>query len=113
MRLISVLVSCVLLAGCATQHQHNKQALALAKANFAVHNYELAYQHLEPLANDGDKNAQYAIGYLYYYGYGVPRNEERALWWIKQSAEQKKIKAVRALHQIETANASPFHMPLP
>lgn len=111
MRLVTIIMICFLLTACATQSQAQKQELALGKANFAVKNYDLAYNHLAPLADSGDRDAQYAIGYMYYNGYGVPKDEEQALLWIQKSAEQHNLKAVRALHKINTAKQSAFYTP--
>lgn len=39
-------------------------------------------------AVDGDAEAQYNLGYCYYYGNGVAKNYQRAVIWWKESAEQ-------------------------
>src|SRR5437016_7301337 len=39
-------------------------------------------------AKDNHKEAQYILGLLYFYGYVVEENEEKALEWFKKSAEQ-------------------------
>ena len=111
MRFLIIAVSCLFITACATQNGAAQQSLALGKANFAVHNYDMAYEHLASLADNGNSDAQYALGYMYYNGYGVPRDEAVALQWIKKSAKQHNLKAVRALHQIETASQSAFYVP--
>ncbi len=111
MRLIIIALTCLFITACATQNKAEEQSLALGKENFAVHNYDMAYEHLAPLAENGDADAQYALGYTYYNGYGVPRDEAVAVKWIKKAAKQHNLKAVRALHQLETANQSAFYVP--
>lgn len=113
MRNFIIIVFCSLLAACATQteQQKQRQELALAKANYTVHNYQLAYTHLAPLAAKGDRDAQYAVGYMYYYGYGVQRNESLAKAWIKKAAANHQVKAARAMHQLDINSDKPFYAP--
>ena len=40
------------------------------------------------LAEQGDANAQYHVGFSYAYGTGLPRNDERAVAWYRLAAEQ-------------------------
>lgn len=111
MRFIVIALTCLYITACATQDKAAQQSLALGKANFVVHNYDMAYEHLAPLAEGGDADAQYALGYMYYNGYGVPRDDAIATQWIKKSAKQHNLKAIRALHQLETAQQSAFYVP--
>lgn len=97
--------------GCASNSHIQQQELAIAKANFAVNNYELAFKRLLPLAEQNNSEAQYAIGYLYYYGYGVDRNEERAYYWLRQAAKQQNKQAIKALALLRTAENSAFYTP--
>ncbi len=64
---------------------------------YAVGNYKRAARLLKPLAQEGDPAAQYALGYLYYYGFGVPENREAGLAWIRRAADQGYGKARDAL----------------
>jgi len=43
---------------------------------------------LEPLAKQGDVNAQYNLGTIYQYGQGVTRNHQTAVKWYTLAAEQ-------------------------
>ena len=43
---------------------------------------------LEPLAKQGDVNAQYNLGTMYQYGQGVTRNHQTAVKWYTLAAEQ-------------------------
>ncbi len=47
-------------------------------------------------AEAGDPDAQYALGYLYYYGRGVPQDIKLAKQWIKKAANQGQQQAVQA-----------------
>ena len=50
--------------------------------------YRKAFKILQPLAKDGDSEAQKMLGIMYDYGHGVKANSERALHWYLLSAEQ-------------------------
>jgi TPR repeat protein len=40
------------------------------------------------LAEQGDAQAQYRLGYMYRYGHGVPQDNNEALRWYRKSADQ-------------------------
>lgn len=50
--------------------------------------YEAAAKQLATLAEGGNPVAQEKLAVLYFYGRGVPEDEERALQWARRSAEQ-------------------------
>ena len=57
-----------------------------------------ALQHLQPLAANGDKRAQYRLGRIYEHGgVAVPRDPTRAVQWYERSARQAYVPAERAL----------------
>ena len=83
----------LLFTACAsTQKQRD-----LAQSYYAKRDYALAYQELYPLAKRGDTNAQYTIGYMYYYGFGVAKDEDVARSWIRKSADNGNARAKHAL----------------
>jgi len=47
-----------------------------------------AYCIMRPLAESGDADAQYNIGWMYLNGYGLRVNDSLALEWWKQASEQ-------------------------
>jgi len=47
-----------------------------------------AYCIMRPLAEDGDADAQYNIGWMYLNGYGLRINDSLALEWWKKASEQ-------------------------
>ena len=51
-------------------------------------NYRDAFKILQPLALEGDSEAQKMLGIMYDYGHGVKANSEKALEWYLRSAEQ-------------------------
>src|SRR5215471_1858733 len=50
--------------------------------------YATALALWEPLAEEGNAEAQSGLGNLYSNGYGVARDYERALYWYGRAAEQ-------------------------
>lgn len=64
---------------------------------FHVQNYRDAFIHLKPEADRGQPDAQYAVGYMYYYGQGVTENREQAWIWIKRAAAAGQPDAIEAI----------------
>ncbi len=60
--------------------------------------YKTALQILPPFAEKGDGQAQFALGIMYYKGFGVPQNYIRAHMWLNlgQSNGHKHGLEVRA-----------------
>lgn len=64
---------------------------------FRVQNYRDAFIHLKPEAENGQPDAQYAVGYMYYYGQGVTENREQAWIWINRAAAAGQPDAIQAI----------------
>lgn len=64
--------------------------------NFRTQNYRTAFILLKPEAERGQPDAQYAVGYMYYYGQGVVENRKQAWIWINQAAIAGQPEAVVA-----------------
>lgn len=65
--------------------------------SFRVQNYRQAFIRLLPEAKAGQADAQYAVGYMYYYGQGVIENRKKAWYWIERAANAGQADAVAAL----------------
>jgi septal ring-binding cell division protein DamX len=78
----------------------NASQLAKAKEAYNQENYGQAAALLTPLAEQGDANAQYALGYLYHNGLGVPRNYKLAIQWMTAASAKGNEKATEALRRI-------------
>ena len=50
--------------------------------------YATAFREWRPLAEQGDSQSQYNLGWLYYYGRGVPKDYAQARQWYKNAAAQ-------------------------
>ena len=59
---------------------------------------------LLPLAQQGHAGAQYTIGYMYHYGYGLPRNEKESTRWIANAAARGHAQAKQALARINASH---------
>ena len=54
--------------------------------SFQGQDYRSAFIHLKPEAERGQPDAQYAVGYMYYYGQGVVEDRRKAWYWINMAA---------------------------
>jgi TPR repeat protein len=55
---------------------------------------EAAYKIWKPLAEKGDTEAQYHLGYMFQTGTGVPADKTKALYWYNLAAKNGNGKAV-------------------
>ncbi|GAB4357886.1 MAG: hypothetical protein Kow006_25980 [Gammaproteobacteria bacterium] len=69
----------------------------LARNAYRAGDYMTAAERLIPVAERGDPRAQYALGYMYYYGKGVLPDRERALQLFQNAAGQGNRRAAEAL----------------
>ena len=51
-------------------------------------NHKLAFEPCSKAAQDGDPKAQLYLGFLYFYGQGVPQDNKRAFAWFTKAATQ-------------------------
>lgn len=49
---------------------------------------ELSFEELKEIAQAGDANAQFCIGYSYFYGKDVEEDKKEACRWMDKAAEQ-------------------------
>lgn len=89
---------------CACMATFNRAYFEQGKRYFEKGYYRHALEVLLPLACDGNAEAQYAVGYMYYYGYGVAQDTYVGYFWIKRSANQGYPLAIEAARLIEKNN---------
>ena len=65
--------------------------------NFRAQNYRTAFIRLKPEAEKGQRDAQYAVGYMYYYGQGVTEDRDQAWFWIHMAAKLGQTDAIEAV----------------
>jgi TPR repeat protein len=102
MRLVAatLLALSMLIGGCATVPTPADDTFERARAAWEAEDYEQALILMQPAAQRGNPQAQYALGYMYYNGQGTEVNEEVAMEWIRRSAEQGHRPALQALSQL-------------
>ena len=94
-------VACCLSACMSTDAQ-----LQEGKKAFYYQHFDQSFKLLLPLAQQGNTEAQYAVGYSYYYGKGVLEDQEKGQYWINKAAQQGNPLAIRAL-EVEATHAHP------
>ncbi len=70
-------------------------------AHFDEAEYKKAYNSLIGLAEEGDDEAQYLLGLLYYRGDYVALNIDEAIQWFKRAARKNNIEAINMLMETE------------
>lgn len=83
------------------------QDLQAGKESFQGGYYKEAFRKLLPLAAKGKPEAEYAVGYMYYYGYGVSEDSESGIFWMTKACEQNYLPAIRALQLIHFKPSPP------
>ncbi|MGL6029640.1 MAG: tetratricopeptide repeat protein [Legionella sp.] len=69
--------------------------------SFRAQDYRKAFIRLKPEAKKGNADAQYAVGYMYYYGQGVVESRKKAWFWIEIAAKAGQPEAVAAVKILE------------
>jgi TPR repeat protein len=69
--------------------------------SFRDQDYRRAFIRLKPEAEKGQPDAQYAVGYMYYYGQGVVESRKKAWFWINQAASLGQRDAVAAVQLLQ------------
>ncbi len=90
------------LAGCATTPPTpgSPERFAEGREAYLAGDYSRAFELLLREAEDGNPDAQYTVGYMYYQGQGVQQDEQAALRWIQAAANNGSRRAVQALGQL-------------
>ena len=94
MRQMSLLFCIVILSACVSYHHNDLQ---VGIDYFKAQDFRQAYLRLKPEAEHGQMDAQYAVGYMYYYGQGVVEDRHEACYWITNAAHAGQHEAMDAL----------------
>lgn len=92
-----------ILQSCASDEELQARFLQ-GKQNFLEQNYPQAYHDLLPVAKAGNADAEYAIGYMYFYGKGILEDNTLAEYWMEKAAAQGHKQAQQALELIKERN---------
>ena len=93
----------ILLTGCMKSSFNLNEGIR----SFQVQNYRQAFIHLKPEAERGQPDAQYAVGYMYYYGQGVTEDRRKAWYWITAAAKSGQPDAKRAIKVLRHGAGKP------
>lgn len=100
-KLFMALSAAMLLTACAgTGSPGDSERFKQGRDAYLSGDYSEAFERLITEADAGNPDAQYTIGYMYYEGLGVSRDEERALGWIRRAADNGSRKALDALGEL-------------
>lgn len=100
-RSLLLLLSLALLSGCASTNEPERSTrFQEGREAYLAGDYGEAFERLIVEAEEGNAEAQYTIGYMYYEGQGVSRDEDRALTWIRRAAENGSPRAIDALGEM-------------
>lgn len=92
-RVLFYSVILLFLSACATGAVNLREGIH----SFQVQDYRQAFIRLKPEADKGQPDAQYAIGYMYYYGQGVVEDRKKAWYWITCAAKAGQADAIQAV----------------
>lgn len=93
--LMRILLLAMAFSLCACDHVRKRTDIAAHK--YYNGNYQSAFRNALIAAQYGDADAQYAVGYMYYYGRGVIADDREARRWFTAAAKQGHPDAQRAL----------------
>lgn len=96
-RLLIVLMFIPLMAACISSAYNLHEGIQ----SFKMQDYRRAFIRLKPEAAKGQCDAQYAIGYMYYYGQGVVEDRKKAWYWINMAAQAGQPDAIVATKILE------------
>lgn len=83
-----VIASLVLASTSASAETFDDGVIAFIKGDGAA-----AYKIWKPLADNGDSDAQYHLGYMYQTGTGIDTDKSKALYWYDKAAKNGHGKA--------------------
>lgn len=104
-RIISFLiVTLAVLSADASAHKLDRAVEAMRSGDFAV-----AYCIMRPLAEFGDPEAQYNIGWMYMNGYGLRVNDRLALEWWQKASRQRHADASFSIAMLYSMGEGDIH----
>lgn len=102
---LTTIVATAVLVGCSKGPSSNSsaslQGTKACSTNVFLQKYNCSLSRIQAAAERGDPDAQYALGYMYYYGIGTTRDSRAAQVWIHRSASQGQPLAVKANRMIK------------
>lgn len=96
-RLLLVIILIPMVSACITRSLNLREGIQ----SFRAQDYRRSFIRLVPEAEKGQPDAQYAVGYMYYYGQGVTENREKAWYWINRAAQAGQPDAMTAVQILD------------
>src|SRR3990167_6483677 len=95
----------LVLAGCGKKGEDNLsqsfKGTSACSNNAFLRKYHCSLSKIETAAQQGDPDAQYALGYMYFYGIGTVRDTAAATLWIRRAALQGQPLATKAMKMLK------------
>jgi septal ring-binding cell division protein DamX len=110
LKLFSFIIFAFLITSCASTTS-NQANYTQAKTDFQEQNYYNAFQAFLVPAEKGNSDAEYALGYMYYYGKGTPVNQTLGKQWILKSVLSGNLQAKQAYQMILSHEQSIYYTP--
>lgn len=96
-KIINISFITLFLTGCLASSLNLNEGIR----SFQVQDYRQAFIKLKPEAEKGNADAQYAVGYMYYYGQGVVEDRNKAWYWITEAAKSGQSDAQLAIELLK------------
>ena len=80
-------------AGCGDQSQKDAASYQEGIDAYAQGNFAVASKKLQPVAEQGNADAQFRLGLMHREGKGVPQDDKQAVTWLSKAAEQGQVEA--------------------
>ena len=93
LKFILISVGLVFLSACTATDSGHEDVIQQAEQAYVTQDYETAFHLLVPIADDGDKTAQFMLGDMSAKGQGVEADYEKSVLWLRRSAKQGYPKA--------------------
>ncbi len=98
--------------GAPVQPSSSFASSSICTSNTFLQKYQCSFTQISQAARSGDPDAQYALGYLYYYGIGTTQDRQTGLVWIRKAASQGQPVAQQALKALSTNQPIPKKVPV-
>ena len=102
-----LIIATIMVVGCTQSHTD----LYELQQAFESDQYNKAFKISQELALEGDPDAQYTLGYLFYSGLGTEKNIPLGEYWIQIAAEQGQANAVHAMQLIQQSRLLAPNLP--
>lgn len=95
-RALLILSLPVMTAGCHRTPAVSNNVAPACSSNVYLMKYNCSLTKIQAAAENNDPDAQYALGYMYYYGIDTVQDRDTAALWIRRSAKQGQPLAKKA-----------------